>query len=243
MSSKTSSKASRKSSAQSTPRTRMSRGSSLANLANKMNLNGDTTGSSGIRSGRQSMSVDRTPMSVSAASIKDVHMYPADYRDRGMSSSGGTTPSSRGTSYSSTNYSFFKSPPSSRGSVLARALNNKLNVANPPDYVSPFDASAPANSAFLDMPARSEAEQLLHQQRLEIARHRYIKTLKKKIYNGDRPRPAQEPLGPPKIYNAIETAQDRRANHLFLFPDSDPAVYRRQINMPNTFTHQPVFGF
>lgn len=153
------------------------------------------------------------------------------------SSSGGTNPRySRSRRSSLSNMDITIPAPSEHSSLVRGVGAMKL-----------IDPAKPSiqNSAFLDMASRKQLEEELRLKALALARQRYIKSLKNRIYKGESGPEAitQLTAGKPKIYNSIESAADKRANHLFLFPDSDPAVYRRQINIPSTFTHEPLFGF
>lgn len=80
---------------------------------------------------------------------------------------------------------------------------------------------------------------------LNKSRANYITKLKNKIYKGERGGAQNHELlsRKPALKTAIENAATRNANNLFLFPDTDPLVYRRQINIPNVTSHSPVFGF
>ncbi len=134
--------------------------------------------------------------------------------------------------------------------TLAAKLGKRMNRVNISNHgrqlsVPPmFQPSATVN-AFASVFERNQIEQEQQMVRLQIARNKYIASLKKKILDKDGSGgPALEPLPTtPRIYNSLESAADKKANTLFLFPDTDPAVYRRQINIPSTFTHEPVFGF
>jgi hypothetical protein len=177
-------------------------------------------------------------MSIDTASttrVRDVPMMgtaAGNYRERAhSSSSGGTVPLSTAASTGGNG----RARASSMDYILARAFKNNANIAQPNHD----------NSAFATMMERARAQQELRLQALAESRRRYIKFLKKSIYHGNQP--AESVLefqsGRPKLYNSVETAADKRANNLFQFPDTDPAVYRRKIVKPSVYTHQPVFGF
>jgi hypothetical protein len=92
--------------------------------------------------------------------------------------------------------------------------------------------------------ALNEMEQMRRLNALEIERRRYIQSLKTQIQQGRSESKLLEDVpSKPRIYNSLETRQDKIINQMYLFPDTDPAVYTRKIEYTNVFTHEPVFGF
>lgn len=141
----------------------------------------------------------------------------------------GSYPSSRRSSMS---LASVRSGGTSLGSMLNTNLNLNRRVAGV-GRVFPFND-------IMDTTAAQENKLA----RLEYERRRYIQQLKKQIQTGPaRPQLLEDLPVKPRIYNSLETRQDKIVNQLYLFPDTDPAVYTRKIETPSVFTHEPVFGF
>lgn len=171
------------------------------------------------------------PMQTDATN--DYNPPPAmQYRYRNVAtSSGGTTPATLSRRSSMSLYRHSNIPSIGSGIVRqfgAMAVNEpKILSVVPPVNLNPY-------------------QEAVYMNHLAIARQKYIQSLKKKIFNGDTSSKQNKygmTTGPSKLYTAMETAAEKKGNQLFLFPDSDPAVYRRKINYPNVFRHEPVYGF
>lgn len=160
----------------------------------------------------------------------------SEYRYRGRSEIPSETTSAGGSYPTSRRSSMSLASRTSSGSSLARRLADYANVRNIPRPTARV-------AGFSNMESNA-AEQAYRLNQLEYERRRYIQTLKKQIQHGrGPPAPLEDIPSRPRIYNSLETRADKIANQLYLFPDTDPAVYTRKINTPNVFSHEPVFGF
>lgn len=198
----------------------------------------DTSGTSRLASAPYSKEVtmgEKTP--------PEAFMAPATGW-RGKSGSGGSTPSSRSTKTPDSpdeQHSRVRTP--DNGVLnLAKKVGASLKVTKPVSI--PYAIPSARVTQATTILERTQQEEELRRQLLNRARLRYIKNLKNKIFKNSFERTPTHVLGDrPAIYNSIEDAADRRANHLFHFPDTDPAVYRRQINISNVARHAPIYGF
>ena len=159
----------------------------------------------------------------------------------------------RGSSSSSSNSDYYSLPstgsatasdlrrgtlPSSRGSILADRFMANVNI-------TPVQ-SAKAISVVPDYVEKDEEKKaridLLNKARREYEKKMTSRIFKRKQLVKELQQDAKQ--GKPKIYNAIESRRDKIMNSMYLYPDTDPAEFTRQIKYPNNIsTHAPVFGF
>ena len=181
------------------------------------------------------MDVDRTPMSIntrrnSLMSIGSAK-YLANYREPRKHYSTSSTPYNGAKTPGILKSPTDKSKPGRSKGVLRELSAQFARLAT----------SDSANNAQV----KAYTDETYRRYILNKSRANYITKLKNKIYKGERGGEQNHELlsGKPALKTAIENAATRNANNLFLFPDTDPLVYRRQINIPNVTSHSPIFGF
>jgi len=127
--------------------------------------------------------------------------------------------------------------PSSRGSILASRFMANLNIT--PVQSAKTSSIAPYVELEEEKKARID---LLNRERRNYEKKMTSRIFKRKQLVKELQQDAKQ--GKQKIYNAIESRRDKIMNSMYLYPDTDPAEFTRQIKYPNNIsTHAPVFGF